>query len=124
MDKYINKLPLQILYYIRQAGEISFSDLCRKVLLNKNAQRDSVRYRFLHCLSDLHSANYINISNKNSNIDAGPTDGPNREDILCAYPLLSFALQSYSRSNDEYFDNEINSDDIIISVTDYFYTVQ
>lgn len=124
MDIYIDKLPLQILYYIRQAGEISFSDLCRKVLLNKNAQRDSVRYRFLHCLSDLHSANFIKISNKNSNIDAGPTDGTDGDDMLCTYSLLSFALQSCSRSTDAHFDNEIKSDDIIISVTDYFYTVQ
>lgn len=36
MDIHIEKLPLQILYYIRQVGEISISDLCKKVFLNIN----------------------------------------------------------------------------------------
>lgn len=122
MDIHIDKLPLQILYYIRQAGEISFSDLCKKAHININCMHDSAGNHFLCCLSNLHSSNFIKISFMDSNNDADSTDGADNERY--PYELLRAARCSYSRSGDVHLDNEIKADDVILSLTDYFYTVQ
>lgn len=121
MDIYVDKLPLQILYFIRQAAKISFSDLCKKGNININSMCDSVSNHFLCCLSELHSANFIKIFNRNSDNDSDSTDGA--DDERFAYELLRAATRSYSRFYDERLGNEIQAVDIMFSLTDNFYTV-
>ena len=79
MDIYVDKLPLQILYFIRQAAKISFSDLCKKGNININSMCDSVSNHFLCCLSNLQSSNFIETSYKNSNNNAGLIDSADDE---------------------------------------------
>lgn len=117
-----NKMQIQILYYIRQADESSFSDLCKKLFLNKETLRTSEGKFFLCCIFDLHNANFIKITNKNPNVDVGQID--DTEDGWCVRTLLSSAMRAYSLSDVKRFNDEINPNDVMISMTDYFYTVQ
>ena len=74
------------------------------------------------CIFDLHNADFIKISNKNPNVDVGQID--DTENGWCVRTLLSSAMRMYSLSDVERFNDEINPNDVIISMMDYFYTVQ
>ena len=114
-------MKLKILFYVRQAEEISLLDLRNKIFTTNKIARISIGYNFLHDLFDLYRNNYIKINNKKFNDSSAQKDSANIEDVLA---MLDSTKRTLFGENQEQFDCKEDPKNIIVSLTDYFYTVQ
>lgn len=114
-------MKLKILFYIRQAEEISLLDLRNKIFTTNKIARTSIDYVFLHNLLDLYRNNYIKINNKTFSDSSDQTNSANIEDVST---MLNSTRRTLFCGIQGQFDCKEDPKNIIVSLTEDFYKVQ
>ncbi len=107
MIRWREKTQMEILYYIRQAGEISLSDLVGKVFPPMRIVGDSEKYDFLRCLSCLLDANFIRIT-------------VNADDVNNVMEIVNRAYWKLINPQKEHIKEIFNTENILFSITEEF----
>lgn len=121
MISFTEKMPIQILYYIRQVGEISLSDLHKKLFYARDSHRVTINYNFLRYLLNLYDSDFIKIIIN----DSENSDELDKVEIKAnVHEILHSAIELYFLPPKERYKDATNPNDIIISVTNKFNEVQ